>query len=216
MDMSMERVQVKVCGITNQADALACVEAGADALGFNFYRKSPRYISPVQAAQIVNSLPRKVITVGVFVNAQAPTVKKIARFCHLDMVQLHGNESPEFIERLKNLRVIKSVRVKNEATLAVLKNYHSFAFLFDSFSKKAPGGTGEAFDWKLIKHSGDIHCLIFLSGGLNERNVREAISQVRPDWVDVCSSLESSPGKKDYMKVKRFIATVNKYEKSSR
>lgn len=212
----MNRVHVKVCGITNEADAHACVEAGADALGFIFYRKSPRYINPLQAARIVSSLPKKVLTVGVFVDAQAQTVKKTVRLCHLDMVQLHGNESSEFIEQLKNLRVIKSVRVQNKETLAALKDYHSFAFLFDAFSKKALGGTGKTFDWRLIKHSGDIHCLIFLSGGLTERNVEKAISLVHPDWVDVCSSLESSPGKKDHGKVKRFIAKVKKYEKSPR
>ncbi len=212
----MNKIQVKICGITNQEDARACVEAGADALGFIFYHKSPRYVSPEQAARIISSVPKRVITVGVFVNAQAQTVKKIARQCHLDMVQLHGNESSEYIEQLKNLRVIKSVRVQNEATLAVLKDYRTFAFLFDSFSKKALGGTGKTFDWKLIKHSGDIRCLIFLSGGLNERNVGRAIGLVRPDWVDACSSLESSPGKKDHRKVKRFIEKVKKYEKTPR
>ncbi|MDD5668470.1 MAG: phosphoribosylanthranilate isomerase, partial [Candidatus Omnitrophica bacterium] len=191
-------VKVKICGITNKGDAVQAAGAGCDALGFLFYRKSPRYIQPERVRDIVSVLPATVKTVGVFVNAREKTIRKVVSLCKLDFVQLHGEESAEFCERLKDLRVIKTFRVKDTIDAVRLKQYKScFAFLFDTYVPSQPGGTGKTFNWELVRHLHGIDKPIFISGGLSCKNVTKAVSLSHPDWVDASSSLEIKPGKKN-------------------
>lgn len=200
--------KVKICGITNLEDALNSVEAGCDALGFVFYRKSPRYIAPERVKEIIDNLPKNIIRVGVFVNAKEKNIKRIAKICNLDMLQFHGNESSSFCKKFRDYKIIKTFRIKDKIDLKNILDYETFAYLFDTFVKSKIGGTGKKFNWTLVRHLTGFRRLVFLSGGLNAENIREAIKQVQPDWVDVSSSVEISPGKKDRKKVKEFIKTV--------
>jgi len=205
-------VKVKVCGITNVSDAAASVDAGCDALGFVFYKKSPRYVSPAVAARIIHELPAGTLAMGVFVNAHEKTVRRIAGLCGLDILQFHGNESVEFCSRFKDYKVIKAFRVKNKLDGEKIAGYKTFAYLFDTYVASQAGGTGRRFDWKLIRSLRDLKRPIFLSGGLTAENVCEAVKIARPDWVDASSSLEISAGKKDHAKVKAFIRSAKKAE----
>lgn len=205
-------VKAKICGITNLDDALASAGAGCEALGFVFYKKSPRYIPPEEAREIIRQLPGGIIKIGVFVNEKEQEVRRIAGLCGLDMLQFHGNESPEFCERFKDrYKVIKAFRVKRCINRKRIARYKPFAFLFDTFSPSSAGGTGKRFDWRLIRHIDELKCPVFLSGGLTAKNVKEAIKCVKPEWVDVSSSVEKKPGEKDQEKVRKFIKAVNKY-----
>ena len=204
----IDMIKVKVCGITNLEDALAGFFAGADALGFVFYRKSPRYIRPDKAANISRILPKKIKRIGVFVNEKVSTVKKIAKLCGLDMLQFHGQESPQYCQKFKGYKVIKAFRISKQEDLAGISKYKTFAYLFDSFSKTDPGGTGNKFNWKILAQTARIRPIMFLSGGLTAGNIKNAVKLLKPDWVDVSSSLELSPGKKDHQKIKKFIQTV--------
>jgi phosphoribosylanthranilate isomerase len=201
-------VKVKICGITNAGDALASAKAGCDALGFIFYKKSPRYITPEAAKTIIRHLPRGVATIGVFVNARETQIRQTIRLCGLDMIQLHGSESPKFCRRFKGCRVIKAFRVKSAADIEKAKSYDTFAYLFDSYSRGTKGGTGKSFDWNLLTRVRGLKRNIFLSGGLDERNVARALELTGAPWVDASSSLEERPGKKDPLKVERFIKKV--------
>lgn len=205
-------VKVKICGITNLKDAINAANSGCDGIGFVFYKKSPRYISPHKAKDIIKFLPPDIIRIGVFANAHEKTIKRIAKLCNLNILQFHGNESPEFCERFSSYKIIKAFRVKNKIDLKQLIRYKTFAYLFDTFIKSKIGGTGKNFDWSLLtRELAAIEKTIFLSGGLNEKNVSRAIKAVNPGWVDASSSLEINPGKKDYRKVKNFIkAAKNK------
>lgn len=204
------RVKVKICGITNLADARAAIKSGCDALGFIFYKKSPRYIACHRAKGIIDKLPRAIKKVGVFVDAREEEIRRIARLCRLDMLQFHGSESPEFCARFKGHKIIKAFRVKDKINLKNITKYKTFACLFDTFMKSKAGGTGKKFDWRLARPASGIRRPIFLSGGLNKQNVKKAIDIVRPEWVDASSSLESVPGKKDHKKLKEFIAAAKK------
>jgi phosphoribosylanthranilate isomerase len=184
-------MMIKICGITNREDALAAVEAGATALGFNFYSKSPRYISPDTAAEIGAGLP--VIKVGVFVDA--PDASTIAARAGIDIIQLHGSELPEQVPA--GLRVWKAFRVTREWDASVLALYHAEAFLLDG----PRPGSGEGFDWTLASGLRNI----IIAGGLGPDNIAEAIRRVRPWGVDACSRLERAPGLKDYEKMRRFV-----------
>ncbi|MDO8489206.1 MAG: phosphoribosylanthranilate isomerase [Candidatus Omnitrophota bacterium] len=201
-------VKVKICGITNLEDALACLFAGAQAIGFVFYKKSPRYISPIQARNISRILPKKINRVGVFVNEKVPTVKKIAKLCHLDMLQFHGKESLEYCKKFKGYKVIKAFRINKKEDLDNISKYKTFAYLFDSFSRGVLGGTGSKFNWKILEQAAKMKPVVFLSGGLTSGNVCSAIKLLKPDWVDVSSSLESKPGKKDHKKITKFIQSI--------
>ncbi len=203
-------VKVKICGISNLDDALASTDAGCDALGFVFYKKSPRYIAPEEAKDIIKGLPDRLIKIGVFVNEREKEIRRIAGMCGLDMLQFHGDESPEFCRRFKDYKVIKAFKIKDKIDLKNMLKYNSFAYLFDTFAEKKAGGTGKKFNWKIILHVGGLKRPIFLSGGLSAHNVRRAVECVRPDWVDVCSSVEKRPGKKDHKKVKEFIAAAKR------
>jgi len=208
--MRSKPVKVKICGITRLKDALVALHAGCDALGFIFYRKSPRYISPARACLISQHLPTDTITIGVFVNARASAIKDIARRCGLRILQFHGDESPAFCRQFKNFKIIKAFRITNRIDMNAVARYDVFAYLFDAFSPSRRGGTGRQFNWELLDCSGKIKKPIFLSGGLNPGNVARAVELVQPAWVDVSSGVESRPGIKDPRTVRRFIAAVKK------
>ncbi len=195
--------KVKICGITTVEDALMAIEAGADALGFVFYDKSPRNILPERAAEIIGLLPPFIHVVGLFVHAQLDFVNATADRCRLDIVQLHGEESKEFCARV-NRRVIKAFRVKDITSLDRMEEYRVAGYLLDAYSPKAFGGTGITFNWDtavVAKKYGPI----ILAGGLTPDNVTEAIGHVSPYGVDVSSGVESAPGVKDPAKVREFI-----------
>jgi len=200
--------KVKICGITNLEDALAAFFNQADAIGFIFYKKSPRYIEPQKARNIARILPKEILKVGVFVDEGEKAIKRIAKLCSLDLLQFHGSESAEFCAKFKGYKVIKVFRVKKSLDLKLLNEYKTYAFLFDAFSKAKIGGTGEKFDWNLLKKVGRINRKIFLSGGLNSTNIRRAIKNINPDWVDLSSSVEISPGKKSHKKLRDVIGKV--------
>jgi len=200
-------VKVKICGITNLEDARDAVAAGADALGFVFSPHSPRYVKPQAAAEIIRQVPKRVKKIGVFVNARPATIKQCVRRCGLDMVQLHGNESSGTCRKCAPVPVIKAFRIRGAFDPASVERYKTFGYLFDSYVPGKPGGTGKTFGWPALKCA-EKYCgagKIFLSGGLNARNVRKAIRMVQPHWVDASSSLESFPGKKDRRKIAGFI-----------
>ncbi len=196
-------VKVKICGITILEDALMAVEAGADALGFVFFQGSSRFISPAQAATIISRLPPFVQTVGLFVNEELTVVNAIADRCGLDIVQLHGEESPDYCRAITR-RVIKAFRVKDAHSLDNMAEYHVAACLLDAWSPAAHGGTGTTFNWEIAAHAAASRSII-LAGGLTPENVVEAITAVKPYAVDVSSGVESAPGKKDAGLVSRFI-----------
>lgn len=198
-------VRIKVCGITNLEDALHATECGADALGFIF-APSPRQVTVEQTTEIVSQLPPFVTKVGVFFNHYFEEVRNTMSLCSLNVAQLHGDESPEYCRQLSPV-VVKSFRVKEEASLDSLPMYNVSAFLLDSYVKGKPGGTGTSFDWTLAFEA-KAYGLIIISGGLNPGNVRNAIDMVQPYGVDVCSGVEISPGKKDPDKVRQFIEEV--------
>lgn len=201
-------VKVKVCGITNPEDAMLACECGADGLGFIFYQKSPRYINPATARSIVDSLPPFAIPIGVFVNARLSDLNQILDIVPLKLVQLHGDEPPEYCEQLP-LPVLKVFRVKNGFNCRVMKGYKTSGYLLDSYHKEDYGGTGRSFNWNIAKEAKNYGSII-LSGGLNAENVGEAIEFVRPYAVDVCSGVEAQPGKKDPEKMKAFFNEVRK------
>lgn len=199
-------VKVKICGITNLPDALYSIKAGCDALGFVFYKKSRRYISPQKAKNIIRFLPAGIIKIGVFVNAKAKAIGHIAKSCKLDILQFHGSETPKFCSKFKGYKIIKAFRIKDKLDLQNISRYKTFAYLFDTFEKRKFGGTGMQFNWKLLKNIKDyIKRPVFLSGGINTRNVTGAMNTVHPDWIDVSSAVENKPGKKNHKKIKRFL-----------
>ncbi len=198
-------VKVKICGITNLEDAMASAGAGCDGVGFVFYNKSPRYIVPERARDIIKRLSPHLIKIGVFVNGREKTIKRIAKLCDLNILQFHGNESLKFCSKFKDYKIIKAFRIKNKINPQKIIKYKTFAYLFDTFVESKVGGTGKNFDWNLVRHIDGITRPVFLSGGLTASNVRKAIEIVQPEWVDVSSSVEIRPGKKDYRKVRNFI-----------
>ena len=199
--------KVKICGITNLADAQAAVAAGADALGFNFYEKSPRHIPLGEAAEITRQLPSSILRVGVFVNAPADFVLRAIRESGLTMLQFHGDEPPDFCSQF-GLMSMKAFRVRGPETLKEIPQFHTDAYLLDAFSSATYGGTGEKFNWDLAVEAQKFGKPVFLAGGLTSENVAQAIRQVHPFGVDVSSGVESVPGKKDRAKVMAFIAAV--------
>ena len=209
---------IKICGITNLEDALHAVTVGADALGFNFYENSPRYIAPGAAGDIlrkVRMLKPDITAVGVFVNEEAARAYDIAIKSDIDVFQFHGDESSDYVSTIRSwlgLPVIKAFRVNDEFDSSILDNYDVDAVLLDGFSKNDFGGTGKRADWNVAARVAETCSRLYLAGGLSAENVKDAIRAVRPYAVDACSLLESSKGKKDPEKVRRFVENVRRYE----
>ena len=201
---------VKICGITNLNDALAAVAAGADAVGFNFYKPSPRYIPPQSAREIIEQLPDSVLTVGVFVNEDSPqAVMNIANEATIKALQLHGDESPDYCRELAaNTQVIKTLAVSDSFDPKLARAYQVDAIMLDTRDNRLRGGTGRVFDWSIAQQVSQIVPKLYLAGGLSPENVEEAINRVHPYAVDACSSLEDSPGTKNHGRMRGFVDTV--------
>lgn len=195
-------VKIKICGITNIDDALAAIDYGADALGFVFYEKSPRFISPEKAGHIIRQLPPFVTTVGLFVNENSNAVERITVQNNIDIVQFHGKESPAAC--LLSRRVIKAIRVKELSDLDSLGDYQVSAFLLDTYTEELYGGTGQVFNWDIAIEAKKFGRII-LAGGLTPDNIAKAVKLVRPFAVDVSSGVEMDKGVKDHKKMKLFI-----------
>ena len=201
-------LKVKICGVTNLEDAIAALDAGADALGFMFYESSLRNVSVKVAAEIIRQLPPFVAKVGVFVNAADESVRRAIGESGIDTLQFHGDETPEFCRRFSPLKIYKAFHMENLESLRALPGYRTDAWLLDSFVEGKPGGTGAKFDWDLAVEATQLGRPIILAGGLTPENVGGAVSKVRPFAVDVSSGVESAPGKKDHAKLRRFIAAA--------
>jgi len=199
---------IKICGITNVNDAHAAVAAGADALGFNFYKPSPRYIAPESAREIINTLPDSILTVGVFVNEASPeAVRSIANQAGVKAVQLHGDESPDYCRALNS--VIKTFAVsKDKFDIKQIESYEVDAIMLDTKDNRLRGGTGRVFDWSIAQQVSQLVPKLYLAGGLSPENVSEAIEMVQPYAVDACSSLEDKPGIKNHERMRVFVSKV--------
>jgi len=206
-------VEIKICGITNLKDAYIAIECGADALGFIFYPKSLRYVVPEMAKEIIKKLPSGIIRVGVFVNQEIEEVKEITRLCGLNLIQFHGDETPEYCDHFKTSSLIKAVSLRAEEDIQKFKNYSVRAILVDAYNPGYYGGTGKNSDWRLAKKVKKTHPLI-LAGGLNRESIRKAIETVRPQAVDINSGVEISPGKKDPGKIKEIISIVHETDRA--
>lgn len=203
--------KVKICGITNLEDAFLSAKFGADALGFNFYKKSPRFISPEKAREIIDQLPENVLKVGVFVNESLDKIVEIAETAKLGALQLHGEETPEFVRELKamtDLEIIKAFRVSPTFAPEDVLKYEVDAILLDAYSPKEHGGTGETFDWAIAKKVQEIFPKMYLAGGLSHYIVADAILEVNPFAVDSCSCLELEKGLKDKVNLVNFVCIV--------
>ncbi len=206
-------VKVKICGLTNYDDAAAAIDMGADLLGFNFYPKSPRFITPDKASEIVNKLSGFMDIAGVFVhepghdeNESFSKINETIDQCQLNWVQLHGDESPEFCRLFLslNVRTMKAIRVKDKEDVEKANDYFTDAILLDAFHPEKYGGTGLTFDWNIIGHIGK---RIFLAGGINPDNAAEAV-KLGVYGIDVCSGIEAEPGKKDHKKMKKLFENI--------
>jgi len=208
-------VRVKICGLKRLEDALLAVELGADALGFVFYPKSPRYVTPEEVLKIISKLPPFVTTVGVFVNETRETVAKILEITGLDLVQFHGDEPPSLCASFFP-RSLKAFRVKSPEDLEQIKDYQGTvrAILLDTFVKGLPGGTGQTFDWELAVVAQKYDIPIILAGGLNPENVALAMEKVRPFGLDLSSGVEKSPGLKDPSKMRALFKALFPFRKS--
>jgi len=195
---------VKICGITSPADALIAAEAGADALGLMFYEPSPRNVSLKTAAAIARELPPFLTKVGVFVNAPEELVLRAIAECGLNIVQFHGDETPDYCQKFP-VMVLKAFRIKDADSLKQLPEYQTDAWLLDAYTADKQGGTGEKFNWDLAIEAQKLGKPIFLAGGLTPENVADAVRKVQPYAVDVSSGVEAAPGKKDPAKVRAFI-----------
>lgn len=204
-------VRIKICGITREGDAWDAVWAGADALGFLFYPKSKRRISPERARDIIRALPPLVAAVGVFANESAERIAAVRETCRLDAVQLHGDETPEFCRSLSG-KTIKAFRLRSAETLAAARAFSTGAWLFDSYAPNQRGGTGCPFNWEWIRQSMPLPRPFIVAGGLTPGNVGNCIKTVRPYAVDVSSGVEEEPGKKNADKMRRFVAAVREAE----
>ena len=201
-------MEIKICGITNMEDAVMAFAYGADALGFIFYEKSPRYVSPETAMSIIQNLPDEISKVGVFVNHDIHAVREIYEFCGLDLIQLHGDESPDYCREFSQSILIKAISPRNEEDLGIVNQYNVKAVIVDARESGLYGGTGKKSNWELAAKLKEMHLLV-LSGGLNAGNILQGIRTVSPHAVDVNSGVELSPGKKDPKKVQSMIETVH-------
>ncbi|MFB6466913.1 phosphoribosylanthranilate isomerase [Cytobacillus sp. Hz8] len=203
-------MKVKICGIMDFKAARCAVESGADALGFVF-AESKRKVTPMQAKEIIEQLPNQLLKVGVFVNEDISTIEKIIAESGINIVQLHGEETPSYCEQL-SVPVIKAISVGSYSDLEKAQEYSCEYLLFDSPKEKYHGGNGKTFNWELFHSFQPKGTKIILAGGLHSENVIEAISRVQPDMVDVSSGVETN-GKKDLSKIKEFIAKAKRVHK---
>ena len=205
--------QVKICGITKLNEALECAALDADAIGCVFYSKSPRHLTDTQAREICLAMPKRIQTVGVFVNESFSGIMHHVEHCRLTGVQLHGQESPELVNRLRreHLLVIKALFINGQPTLKDVSNYHASAFLLECGQGKLPGGNALRWNWELAKDFGTRYPLI-IAGGLTPDNVSYAIEASTPCAVDVSSGVERSPGRKDLTKVAAFMTEVSRFK----
>ena len=199
-------MKVKICGITNLADAMAAADAGADALGFIFCDNSPRFVTVETAATFARQLPPFLVKVGVFVNPPEALVFRAVAECGLNLAQFHGDETPEFCGQF-GVMSMKAFRIRDAESLGELPQYATDAWLLDAYSKDKLGGTGEKFNWDLAVEAQKLAAgrPVFLAGGLTPENVAEAIRRVQPYGVDVSSGVEAAPGRKDHEKVRKFV-----------
>ena len=208
----MARIKVKICGVGNLEDANLVASLGAEYIGMNFYKESPRKVSVKMARDIIDKLPPFVQSVGVFVNEELPVVVSTVKKTGLDFVQLHGDETPEYCAAVKEktgVPVIKAFRIVDESSFAPLAQYQSIVdyFLLDAYVPEVPGGTGEMFNWDLVvtMKVKDLGKPFFLAGGLTPENVAQAVEKVDPFAVDTASGVERLPKRKDFEKMKNFI-----------
>lgn len=205
-------IEIKICGVTNNQDALWAANLGADFIGLNFYPPSPRKVSPKNAKDIASQLPPFVTAVGIFVNEEISTVVKLIKSTPLKVVQFHGQETPEDCRLIKNMgiKVIKAIHLEKPFVSDDCIEYNDVVdyYLFDHASADTPGGTGLCFDWNWLQSAHELGKPWFLAGGLNADNAKEAILKTRAHAVDVCSGVERLPTRKDFEAMKRFIQTV--------
>jgi len=198
-------MQVKICGITNIEDALCAAENGAAAVGFIFYPPSPRCIEPQKAGEIIDRLPDSLIKVGVFVNEKKQVIDRIYEERRLDMIQLHGDETPDFCRQFPSRLIIKSLELKTDEDLNSVENFDVAAILVDNRHAGLYGGTGKTANWELAKN---ISRPLILSGGLKEDNVLDGLHKVRPAALDINSGVEERTGKKDATKIARILQII--------
>ncbi len=209
MDLTTsQRVRIKVCGLTQIKNALLVANFGVDAIGFVFYDKSPRFISPIKASAIIHALPPFVSTVGLFVNPKQAELDDALKYCPLDVLQFHGTETPEFCEA-QTRRVIKAVPIRTKTDLSMAHTYHCPVLLDTKAPQGLYGGTGECFDWSLLDGFEHDYPLI-LAGGLNAANVKRALDIRQWEALDVSSAVESMPGVKDAEKLRQFMSRISK------
>jgi phosphoribosylanthranilate isomerase len=198
-----------VCGITNQEDALKAVYYGAWAIGFIFYKKSARYVSPSKARKIVEALPPFITPVGVFVNQSEKAVKEICRFTRIHTIQFHGDERPVYCKHFQGFSLIKAFRISTFIDFQRISKYKVDAYLFDTYSEESQGGTGQTFDWALLNKC-KFEKPFILAGGLNAANIAEALTAVSPYAVDVSSGVEKAPGIKSPPRIRSFFQALPK------
>lgn len=204
--MNGVKLKIKICGTTNLDDALLCEQLGCDALGFIFYGKSKRYIEPENASSIIKKLSVFTVKVGVFVNQTSDIINQISRKCKLNVVQLHGNEKPELIDKI-DFPTIKCFRIKDNFDFNIVEQYNCNNFIFDSFDENYFGGTGKKFNWEIIPQK--LLYKVILSGGISIDDLEYIMDKIKPYGIDLVSSLEKFPGKKDEMKLKEFFSKIN-------
>lgn len=207
----MNRPKIKICGITQKKQGIEIAEMGIDALGFILYQKSPRYIAPETIRDIIKDLPPLTKTVGVFVNESIDDLGRIARSASLDMVQLSGDESPDYCSQISALGLpwIKAFRIKDQSSIKQIQYYATDTILLDAWSSDEYGGTGKVFDWSLLRNSSALPRII-LAGGLTAENATEAVRQVAPYGLDLSSGVEISPGVKSIEKVRLLLDAFNR------
>jgi phosphoribosylanthranilate isomerase len=198
-------LKIKICGITNYKDARLCSDLGVDAIGFIFYKKSKRYVTPKIVKEIVSQLPPLLLKVGVFVNEEPAVVNLVAKDIGLNLIQLHGDESPDYLNKIY-LPIIKAVRIKDEFDFSELAKYNNCSFLLDSFNKDEYGGTGQKFDWDRIPFF--LREKIILAGGISEKDIDDLVKRINPYAIDISSSVELSPGIKDHKKLKNLFRKI--------
>lgn len=211
----MNSVQIKICGVTNLEDARACAELGVNMIGFNFYPQSPRYVPPELVQQITRVLPATLCAVGVFVDANADQIRKIAEAAALQCVQLHGHTSSDTCSELAGkFRVIRAFPTDPQFRAGQVSLFGNCDVLIDAYRPDLHGGTGQICNWSAARTARSLTRFLILSGGLNEQNVRGAIAAVAPHAVDVCSGVESEPGVKNHRAIENFVAAVRSADSS--